>query len=154
MYFYGRTGMTLVWHTANTQTTPLIWIRPCWTPSGNPIYSLRTRKEPISTRSPLITSCYGFSKTATFCIASGKQKIILPKFTDCILQVADGPVGGWHHGFNEWDQSWKTDRQPTDEYTIKDQRKCGWKCNSVDLKVMSPLTETLWGGSSVKYYVG
>ncbi|KAG7517227.1 glycine receptor subunit alpha-4-like isoform X2 [Solea senegalensis] len=70
MYFCGKNGTTLVWRIGNTRTIPLIWIHPCWTPSGSPICSLRTRKEPISTRSPLITSCCGFSTTAAFSIAS------------------------------------------------------------------------------------
>ncbi|XP_045887368.1 glycine receptor, alpha 4a isoform X2 [Micropterus dolomieu] len=92
MYFYGKTGMTLVWRTANTQMIPLIWIHPCWTPSGNLIYSLQTRKEPISTRSQLITSCCGFSKMAAFCTASvgyTMNDLIFEWLSENPVQVAD-----------------------------------------------------------------
>lgn len=76
-YFYGRNGMTLAWLTANTPTTRWIWIRPCWTPSGNPTCSLPTKREPISTRSPQTTSCWGFSKMAASCIASGDHRLYM-----------------------------------------------------------------------------
>lgn len=88
MYFYDKNGTTLAWRTANTQTTPLIWIHLCWTPSGNRIYSLQMRKEPISTRSPLITSCYGFSKTAAFCTALGKDNIWLYRYCNSLRMTS------------------------------------------------------------------
>lgn len=69
--FCGKNGTTPAWLTENTPTTLLIWTPPCWIPSGNQIYSSQMRKEPISMRSPQITSCCGFFKMAAFCTASG-----------------------------------------------------------------------------------
>ncbi|CAI5652664.1 unnamed protein product [Oreochromis niloticus] len=92
MYFYGKNGMTLVWHTVNTPMTPLIWIHPCWTLSGNLIYSSQTRKEPISMRSLLITSCYGFSKMAAFFTVSvgyTMNDLIFEWLSENPVQVAD-----------------------------------------------------------------
>ncbi|XP_061832695.1 glycine receptor, alpha 4a isoform X3 [Nerophis lumbriciformis] len=87
-----KTGTTPVWHTANTQTTRWIWIRPCWTPSGNPICFSPTRRGPISTRSPLTTSYYGSSKTAAFCTASvgyTMNDLIFEWLSENPVQVAD-----------------------------------------------------------------
>ncbi|XP_047208633.1 glycine receptor, alpha 4a isoform X3 [Girardinichthys multiradiatus] len=90
--FYGNSGMTLGWRTVNTRTTLWIWILPCWTRSGNLIYSLQTRKEPISTRSPPIISCCGFSIMAAFFTASvgyTMNDLIFKWLSDNPVQVAD-----------------------------------------------------------------
>lgn len=82
MCFYDKNGMIRVWRTASTQSTPSIWTHQCWTRSGSLICSLQTRKERISTRSPLTTSCCGSSKMEMFSTASGKiMTVWLKKFS-------------------------------------------------------------------------
>ena len=70
---WGSSGTTPGWRTASTPTTRWTSTPLCWTPSGNPICSLPTRRGPTSTRSPPTTSCCASPRTATCSTAYGER---------------------------------------------------------------------------------
>lgn len=71
-FFWGSSGMTHVWLTANILMIPWIWIPLCWILFGSQIYSLPMRREQISMTSQQTTSCWGFLKLERCCTVSGK----------------------------------------------------------------------------------